>query len=142
VNHNGLKAVGAALALLALVVVSCDPQDAQDAQDTQVDPNKVAVEVLKFKVNQGTLENWINKDREIWTAKLQSYPGFIRKEVWTNPENPEEVTAVIYWATREQWKAIPQAELDETDRRFIAAVGADTFQFVSGLEYKPWVFTQ
>jgi uncharacterized protein (TIGR03792 family) len=63
--------------------------------------------------------------------------------VWTNPEDPTEVTAVIYWATREQWKAIPQAELEETDQRFIEAVGGpDSFQFVSGLEYKPWVFTE
>ncbi|HYO71046.1 MAG TPA: tetratricopeptide repeat protein, partial [Archangium sp.] len=35
-----------------------------------------------------------------------------------------------------------QGDLDETDRRFIAAVGADTFPFISGLEYKPWVFTK
>jgi uncharacterized protein (TIGR03792 family) len=100
-----------------------------------------AVEVLKFKVKPGiTVARFLELDKEIWTAQLQTYKGFLRKDVWVSPEAPDEVTFVIYWATREQWKSIPEQELIETDQRFIAAVGAENFEFVSSLEFKPYLF--
>jgi uncharacterized protein (TIGR03792 family) len=77
----------------------------------------VMIEWLKFRVAPEERERFIQKDEEIWTAVLAKYPGFLGKEVWLSP-NPEEVVFVIRWNTKEEWKAIPQAVLEATERRF------------------------
>jgi uncharacterized protein (TIGR03792 family) len=83
----------------------------------------MVIELLKFKVPPELQEKYIQKDAEIWTTALASYPGFLSKEVWVNPHDPTEVILVIHWATREVWKAIPQTELDATAQKFDESLG-------------------
>lgn len=66
----------------------------------------MVIERLKVKVSPELRERYIQKDAEIWTAALSSYPGFLGKEVWIDPEL-SEVVLVICWANREQWKLFP-----------------------------------
>jgi uncharacterized protein (TIGR03792 family) len=83
----------------------------------------VVIELLKVKVPPEHREKYIQKDAEIWTTALASYPGFLGKEVWINPNDPTEIILIIRWATREHWKAIPQPDLDAIETKFTKAMG-------------------
>jgi uncharacterized protein (TIGR03792 family) len=95
----------------------------------------VVIELLKFKVPSEQREKYIQKDSEIWTTALAKYPGFLGKQVWINPNAPEEITFVIHWATREHWKAIPQNELDIISKNFDTAIGFSA-EMVESSEYQ------
>ncbi len=95
----------------------------------------VVIELLKFQINQNLREKFIQKDAEIWTTALAKYPGFLSKEVWINPNNPSEVTVIIRWETRDQWKAISPADLAVIDGKFAQALG-NTYQLMESAEYQ------
>jgi uncharacterized protein (TIGR03792 family) len=80
--------------------------------------SSVAVEWLRIKVNPAQRQRYLQKDAEIWTPALKRYSGFIDKTVWLNPNDDAEVIIVVRWASREQWFAIPQADLDAIEQRF------------------------
>ncbi|MBF2019052.1 MAG: TIGR03792 family protein [Hydrococcus sp. C42_A2020_068] len=96
----------------------------------------MVIEWLKFRVSPQSREKFIQKDEEIWTATLAKYPGFLGKEVWINPSAPEEIVLVARWQTREEWKAIPQKDLDETERQFAQAMGEGRYQMIETGEYQ------
>lgn len=95
----------------------------------------MVIEFLKLKVAPDKRENYIQKDAEIWTTALAKYPGFLAKEVWINPNDPTEIIFIIRWATKEQWKAIPKADLEATEKKFAQAVGG-TYKFTESTEYQ------
>ncbi|WP_044500942.1 TIGR03792 family protein [Nostoc sp. PCC 7107] len=95
----------------------------------------MVIELLKFQVDPNRRESFIQQDAEIWTTALAKYPGFLSKEVWINPHNLSEVTFIIRWATREQWKAIFEADLAVIDSKFAQALG-DTYQLIESAEYQ------
>jgi len=85
----------------------------------------MVIEWLKVRVQAPQRERYIRIDDEIWTPALQQYAGFISKETWIAPDDPEIVVFVIRWETEEQWFAIPEDQLAEVGARFDAAFGAD-----------------
>ncbi|ABA19959.1 conserved hypothetical protein [Trichormus variabilis ATCC 29413] len=95
----------------------------------------VVIEFLRFKVEASLRESYIHKDAEIWTTALAKYPGFLGKEVWTNPLESTEVIFIIYWETKEHWKTIPAADLEAIEQRFKQAVG-DIYELVEFREYQ------
>lgn len=80
----------------------------------------MVIEWLKFTVDYKSREQFIQQDEEIWTASLSLYPGFLGKEVWIEPNAPEQLILVIRWQTRQQWKSIPIEDLLEIEKRFSA----------------------
>jgi uncharacterized protein (TIGR03792 family) len=101
----------------------------------------VIIELLKVKVPPEQREKYIQKDAEIWTKALAKYPGFLGKEVWINPNDATEVVLVIHWATKEDWKAIPQAELDAIEYKFTQAMEKH-YPIVESGEYQVRKFPQ
>ncbi|GAB1542781.1 hypothetical protein NUACC21_54550 [Scytonema sp. NUACC21] len=101
----------------------------------------MVIELLKVKVPPAQREKFIQKDAEIWTTALAKYPGFLGKEVWINPNDAAEVVLIIHWATREQWKAIPQEDLDAIEQKFTQALGFPQ-QIVESEEYQVRKFPQ
>ncbi|AFY99655.1 TIGR03792 family protein [Calothrix sp. PCC 6303] len=95
----------------------------------------MVIELLKFKVPLSEQEEYLQKDAEIWTATLAKYPGFLSKEIWVNSEMPEELTLVIYWETREQWKAIPLDDLTLTETSFVEVMGK-SYPILESREYQ------
>ena len=83
----------------------------------------MVIEWLKVRVSPELREKFIQKDAEIWTATLASYPGFLGKEVWINPETPSEVVLIIRWESLEAWKGIPQDQLEQTEQQFTQEFG-------------------
>lgn len=80
------------------------------------------IEWLKFTVNSRSREQFIQKDEEIWTPSLSQYPGFLGKEVWIEPDAPDQVILIVRWQTRKQWKSIPTKDLIEIEKRFSATM--------------------
>jgi len=95
----------------------------------------VVIELLRFKVPPIYREKFIQKDAEIWTAALASFPGFLSKEVWIDPHDSAFVILVINWETREQWKSIRQEKLDAIARHFDQEVG-HPYEMVESSEYQ------
>lgn len=96
----------------------------------------MAIEWLVFRVKPEKREAFIAADEAIWTSVLASYEGFLGKEVWIRPDADDEITLVIHWASREAWFSIPESVLEETDRRFHAAIGEDTAELILSREYQ------
>ncbi|MUG96728.1 TIGR03792 family protein [Scytonema sp. UIC 10036] len=101
----------------------------------------MVIELLKVKVPPAQREKFILKDAEIWTAALAKYPGFLEKEVWIDPNNATEVVLIVRWATREQWKAVPQADLEAIEQKFTQALGFPQ-NIVESEEYQVRKFPQ
>ena len=74
------------------------------------------IEWLRFKVPPEKWEAFIQRDEEVWTARVKNFPVFLGKEIWVDAvEN--EVVMLIRWETREQWKSVLQSTIDELDRQ-------------------------
>lgn len=93
------------------------------------------IEWLKVRVSPELREKYIRTDEEIWTAFLATCPGFLGKEVWINPDRPSEIIMVIRWASREEWKSIPQDRLEEVERKFDQTFG-DAVPIIESGEYQ------
>jgi uncharacterized protein (TIGR03792 family) len=101
----------------------------------------MVIEWLKIGVSPELREKFIQKDAEIWTSKLASYPGFLSKEVWIDPKTSTELVLVIRWASLEQWKAIPPEELARTEQQFNREFGGE-YQFIEESDYQVRKFPQ
>ncbi len=77
----------------------------------------MVVEVLTVEVDPAERSGWLQADETVWTRHLRTCDGFVAKERWLDPERPGEVTVVIWWASREQWKAITADEVAAVDAR-------------------------
>jgi len=95
----------------------------------------MVIEWLKVRVTSDQRERYIRVDDEIWTPALRQYDGFLSKETWIDPEDPEVIIFVIRWETREQWHSIPEDELTEVTNRFDEAFGAD-YTMAESKEYQ------
>ena len=116
--------------LYLLFFYACSSQQEND-ESTPYAKTHQAVEYLVFKVDSALVEQFIELDHEIWTGHLKEHPGFISKEIWINENDNEEVTAVIYWNSYQEWKAIPEKELQENAVEFDARFGADNYALVA-----------
>ncbi|MBD1872652.1 TIGR03792 family protein [Nodosilinea sp. FACHB-131] len=95
----------------------------------------MVIEWLTFAVDPENRETFVRVDNEIWTAALSQYPGFISKEVWISPDLLDQVVYVVRWQTREQWKAIPQADLEAIEKQFDAVVNF-SYRMIDAREYQ------
>jgi len=93
------------------------------------------VEWLRFRVDDGYREQFVQHDNAIWTAALSRYPGFLGKEVWIDPNNDAEVITVIRWNSFEEWQAVPQSILSETETTFSEAMG-DTYELLESRHFQ------
>lgn len=102
----------------------------------------MVIEWLKFKVSPHLREKFRQIDQQIWTDKLKTYPGFLGKEVWLNPEKLDELVILIRWQTRQEWKNIPQEELDLIEQEFNQEMQGTNYQMIESLEYQVRKFPQ
>jgi len=72
----------------------------------------MVIEMLTFEVPPADLDHWLQVEEANWSRFLETKDGFVRKEMWRSAEDEGKVHAIIWWESMEQWKAIPQAELD------------------------------
>jgi uncharacterized protein (TIGR03792 family) len=93
------------------------------ADDPQTSGNRpssysvVVVEHLRVKVAADAVNDWLEAEQGSWEPWLAAQPGFLDRQLLWDPER-EEGTLLIHWASRDQWKAIPQAEVEQVQQRF------------------------
>ena len=102
----------------------------------------MVIEWLEFEVKPEFREKFIQIDRQVWTATLKQYPGFLGKDVWLNPNQVERLFLVIRWQTREQWKSVPQQTLVETEQEFARQMGKNKYKLLRGKEYQVRKFSE
>lgn len=74
------------------------------------------IEMLRFSVSASERDAWMDVERRVWTGFLETVPGFQRKEMWLDAEDPDAVTAVIWWESIEQWNAVTAEQCAAVDR--------------------------
>ena len=94
------------------------------------------IEWLGFSVKPQLREKFVAEDREIWTPVIANFTGFLGKEIWFDPARGDRVFILVRWQSRQQWKAISPKLLEETERKFALAMGADNYQMIESKEYQ------
>jgi uncharacterized protein (TIGR03792 family) len=83
----------------------------------------MVIEWLRYRVLTEFQTAFLEADARLWTATLAAQPGFLSKESWLEPAEPQAITLVIRWASMTDWKSIPVSVLEATDRAFVLALG-------------------
>ena len=94
------------------------------------------IEYLRFQIKPGFQKRFMELDQELWTSRLSKNPGFHKKEVWLNPEDPTNLVIIVWWSNREQWKSITLEEVEALDQKFIEAIGPGNSTLVETREYR------
>ena len=50
----------------------------------------MVIEFLTFIVPTSVQNQWKALDEAVWTRFLEKQEGFVRKELWQSPDNPEK----------------------------------------------------
>ena len=74
------------------------------------------IEMLRFAVDSSERDAWCTVERRVWTGFLKTVPGFLRKETWIDDDDPNAVTVVIWWKSREHWYAVTAEQCAAVDR--------------------------
>ena len=107
-----------ALALYLLMLIAGHPDVAIAEQQLPGGSFEVAVvEHLRVKVPAEARQAWLEAERDSWDPWLQRQQGYLGRDLLWDPER-EEGTLLIRWASRDQWKAIPQQEVEAVQERF------------------------
>jgi uncharacterized protein (TIGR03792 family) len=96
----------------------------------------MVIEWLGFQIQPELREKFIQEDEKIWTAVLSRADGFLSKEIWIEPNKSDRIFMIIRWQTREQWKAVPIDLLNETEAKFMTAMGKDNYKMIEAKEYQ------
>ncbi len=67
----------------------------------------MVIEWLKFRISPAHRQHFLEADRAVWTATVAGYPGFLGKQVWSPPQEPEILVIIVQWASRAVWQAVP-----------------------------------
>jgi len=108
----------AALVLCLAMLLAGQPDVAIAATDQPGGQLEVVVvEHLRIKVPANGRQAWLEAEQGSWEPWLQKQDGFLGRELlWDSAR--EEGTLLIRWASREQWKAIPEADVEAVQTRF------------------------
>ncbi len=77
----------------------------------------VIIEHLRLRVPSQKREAWLKAEKGSWEPWLAEKKGFLGRQLFWDDQN-EEAVLIISWESREQWKAIPQSEIDEIQENF------------------------
>lgn len=110
-----LRAWLAAALAGAMALVIALPAQAADTPSGNY--GVVVVEHLRVKVPADAVDAWLAAEQGSWEPWLAQQPGFLDRQLLWDPER-EEGTLLIHWRSRAQWKAIPEAEIEQVQERF------------------------
>ena len=99
------------LTLIVVMVSSADPARASLPGEATV------IEHLRVHVPQSQQSAWLEAERKTWEPWLRSQSGFLGRDLYWDRERQEGVI-LIFWASEQQWKSIPQQDIDLQQRRF------------------------
>ena len=97
--------------LLAMLLGFSSPAMAMD----------VAIEQLRLQVPSAHRTLWLQAEARTWQPWLEQQEGFENRSLYWDPDR-EEGVLLIHWASRAQWKAIPEEEVVRVQALFEADV--------------------
>ncbi len=77
------------------------------------------IEHLRVRVQADARAAWLHAETHSWDPWLRRQPGYLGRDLHWDAER-EEGVLLIRWASREQWKSIPEAEVQAVQARFEA----------------------
>ena len=116
------------LVLLVVFTASCSAAAARSGPDlaTELAPPALTtrepaqgpvVELLRLGVPAAHYRAWLEAEKASWEPWLAEQPGFQGRQLLWDRQR-QEGTLLIRWASRDQWKAIPEAEVGRVQERF------------------------
>ncbi|MEI8251518.1 MAG: TIGR03792 family protein [Synechococcus sp. ELA057] len=75
------------------------------------------IEHLRVKVPAAARQAWLEAERLSWEPWLARQQGFLGRQLHWDQER-EEGQLLIRWASRQQWHAIPRAEIEAVQEQF------------------------
>ena len=83
--------------------------------------DQTVLEQLRLGVPADQREVWLEGEQLTWQPWLEAQDGFLGRDLYWDPSRQEGLL-LIRWASREQWKSIPAAEVQRVQNRFDAVV--------------------
>ncbi len=109
-----------------IMIVTLSPiEQALASSKIQLDnTDKRVIEYLCLKVPSEKRQVWLSAEKASWEPWLNNQSGFLGRQLFWNKEK-EEAMLLITWASRENWKNIPQEQIDLIQQRFeeLARIG-------------------
>ena len=81
------------------------------------DSQGVVIEHLRLQVPKEYRQAWLSAEKKSWEPWLKTQSGFLGRKLFWDQRN-EEATLMIKWSTRENWKNIPQKEINLVQDQF------------------------
>ncbi len=78
---------------------------------------QTVIEYLRLNVPKTYKRAWLKSEENSWGPWLKKQKGFLGRQLLWDPENQEAVL-LITWASRSDWKNIPQSEIDRVQEIF------------------------
>ena len=79
------------------------------------------IEQLRLQVPAVQRTLWLKAEARTWQPWLEQQEGFEHRSLYWDPDR-EEGVLLIRWASRDEWKAIPEAEVLRVQALFEAEV--------------------
>ncbi len=77
------------------------------------------IEHLRVRVQADARAAWLHAEAHSWDPWLRRQPGYLGRDLHWDAER-EEGVLLIRWASREQWKSIPESEVQAVQVHFEA----------------------
>ena len=77
------------------------------------------IEHLRVRVQADAQAAWLHAEAHSWDPWLRRQSGYLGRDLRWDADR-EEGVLLIRWASREQWKAIPEAEVEAIQAKFEA----------------------
>ena len=81
------------------------------------DSNQTIIEYLCLRVPHKDRNAWLIAEQKSWEPWLKEQKGFLGRQLLWDAER-EEAILLISWASRSDWKMIPQEEIDHVQKTF------------------------
>ncbi|KGG14278.1 hypothetical protein EV11_0219 [Prochlorococcus sp. SS52] len=104
------------LSFLALFLANAQVVYAANQVDMK-NTDTTVIEYLRLKVSDQERRAWLTAEKKSWEPWLKEQKGFLGRQLLWNPQKQEAIL-LISWATREDWKRIPQEEIDKIQKLF------------------------
>ena len=81
------------------------------------DSKQTIIEYLRLQVPHKDRNAWLIAEQKSWEPWLKEQKGFLGRQLLWDAER-EEAILLISWASRSDWKTIPQEEIDHVQKTF------------------------
>jgi len=101
------------------------------------------VELLRLGVSADDYPAWLKAEQASWEPWLAQQPGFLGRKLYWDRQR-QEGTLLIRWASRAQWKSIPEQDVarvqerfESLARQFTGQTSGNPFPLVAEAELEP-----